>query len=55
MRKAIHIARADGVAGVVVLCDDGTLLALQPEYGADMKVIRWVWKTFPPLPQPETE
>ena len=55
MRKAIQIASAKSVAGVVVLCDDGTLLAIQPEYGADMKVVRWVWKNFPPVPQPETE
>lgn len=53
MRKAIQITAAECVAGVVVLCDDGVLLALQPEYGADLKVVRWVWKTFPPLPQPE--
>lgn len=53
MRKIIQISACDGVAGLVALCDDGKLMVLQPEYGADMKVIRWVWKAFPDLPQPE--
>lgn len=53
MRKPIQISAAEGVPGVVVLCDDGSLWTIQPEYGADMKVVRWVWKSFGPVPQPE--
>jgi hypothetical protein len=53
VRKPIQIAAADGTPGVIVLCDDGSIWALQPEYGANLKVVRWVWKTFPTVPQPE--
>jgi hypothetical protein len=54
MRKPIQLVQADTIAGVIVLCDDGSLWAIQPEYGADLKVLRWVWKSFPSIPQPES-
>ena len=55
MRKVIQVTGAEGVPGVVVLCDDGAVFAIQPEYGADLKVVRWVWHSFPAVPQPEPE
>ena len=55
LRKVIQITGAEGVPGVVALCDDGKLFAIQPEYGADLKVVRWVWHSFPPCPQPKPE
>ena len=55
MRKPIQISAAEGTPGVMVLCDDGAVFAIQPEYGADLKVVRWVWHSFPPCPQPKTE